>query len=79
MVNAQRCKLFYTLLHFYTRNCLWCQSSCLLPKLAELMVFERQVRATIHFSSFALGSPCHKNMFGLFGQTSLTYDDGQGE
>ena len=48
-------------------------------QFAELMVFERQVRATIHFSSFALGSPCHKNMFGLFGQTSLTYDDGQGE
>ena len=35
-------------------------------QFAELMVFERQVQATI-------------NMFGLFGQTSLTYDDGQGE
>ena len=55
-------------------------SDCWLKDLfTELMVFERQVQATIHFWYFALGSPCHKNMFGLFGQTSLTYDDGQGE
>ena len=27
MANAQRCKLFYTLLHSCTRNSLWCQSS----------------------------------------------------
>ena len=37
-------------------------------QFADLMVFERQVQATIHFSSFALGSPCHKIMFGLFGR-----------
>ena len=27
VANAQRCKLFYTLLHSCTRNSLWCQSS----------------------------------------------------
>ena len=37
-------------------------------QFAELMVFERQVKATIHFWSFPEGSTCHKNMFELFGR-----------
>ena len=37
-------------------------------QFAELMVFERQVQAAIHFWSFPEGSTCHKNMFELFGR-----------
>ena len=39
-----------------------------LARFAELMVFERQVQAAIHFWSFPEGSTCHKNMFELFGR-----------
>lgn len=35
-------------------------------QFAELMVFERQVQATMHFWSFPEGSTCHKNKFELF-------------
>ena len=43
------------------------------------MVFERQVQAAIHFWSFPEGSTCHKNMFKIVWQTSLTHDDGWGK
>ena len=34
-------------------------------QFAKLMIFERQVQATIHFSSFPEGSTCHINMFEI--------------